>query len=653
MDFDLNALLAGVGDASPVAAVSISADDFSAFMGGLQALPDDDAPPPDDDELEPTEIRAKAPNGQGAPRAVHDRKYRGKRKQRQIDNIAILDFETDPFDNVSQELIFPFLAVLYSDNFEPIIIWEEDNAKFVAAVIAAIESLPEAYTIYAHNGGKFDYMFLMSKLKGRMMFKGRGIMTAEIGKHELRDSFHIIPDRLANFKKDHIDYEDMRKDKRNAHRDEIVKYCINDCKYLLDIVKGFAQRFGLKLSIGQAAMAKIREDYKFERLSDTQDAFFRDFFFGGRVECLQGRIRRKEPYKLYDVNSMYPFVMAEYQHPIGNVYFQHPGPIGPDTIFIDITCNSRGAFILKDGLETKAPHGRYRFKTTIWEYRVAKKHNLISSEEIHACIDMPLRTNFAKFVRPLYDERQVIKAKLNAMREAGLIGTTEYDELVKDDMFMKFLLNNGYGKFAQNPRRYKENYVTEVGGEPEDGADAWCGSPLRMCEDYWIWQRPSPSDRFNNVATGASITGAARSVLLDAICNSVDPVYCDTDSLICRELTDVKIHKTELGAWDLETEMSEIIVCGKKLYGYTKTSDGKQVTKAKGSSQLGYDKIERLFNGETVDSISFGVTLTKAGDQYYMKRRINATVTVKDEPDDEPPIWRCSVPEKSGLSRSQ
>lgn len=640
MDFDLNALLAGVGDGAP-ASETISAADFGAFLGGLQATPTgDEELPEDDDAPDAAPIRPKARNGEGASNAERQRKTRFKRKQRALDNIAILDFETDPFDNVSEEAIFPFLAVLYSDNFEPVIIWEENHAAFVSAVIAAIENLPEAYTIYAHNGGKFDYMFLMSKLKGRMLFKGRGIMTTKIGKHELRDSFHIIPDRLANFKKDHIDYEDMRKGKRNAHRQEIINYCINDCKYLLDIVKGFAKRFGLKLSIGQAAMSKIREDYKFERLSESQDAFFRDYFFGGRVECLQGRIRRTGTYKLYDVNSMYPFVMADYEHPIGNMSFIHNGAIGPDTFFLDITCNSRGAFILKDGIETKAPHGRFRFKTTIWEYNIAKKHNLISDVEIHSCIDIPTKTNFAKFVRPLYEERQVIKAKKNDMETAGLKGTVEYDELIKDDMFMKFLLNNGYGKFAQNPRKYKENYVTDVGGEPEGGPDAWGGRPLSQCDDYWIWQRPSPSDRFNNVATGASITGAARSVLLDAICNSADPVYCDTDSLICRELSDVKIHKTELGAWDLETEMSEIIVCGKKLYGYTKLNGGAQIVRAKGSSQLGYDKIERLYNGETVESVAFGVTLTKAGDQYYMKRRINATVPVMDGPTDEQPIWR-------------
>jgi hypothetical protein len=134
------------------------------------------------------------------------------------------------------------------------------------------------------------------------------------------------------------------------------------------------------------------------------------------------------------------------------------------------------------------------------------------------------------------------------------------------------------------------------------------------------------------VATGASITGAARSILLEAICLSEGAIYCDTDSLICRELSGVKIHKTELGAWDLETEMSEVIICGKKLYGYTKLSDGKHITKAKGSSQLGYDKILELFDGGEIISVSKGPTLTKTGSQYYMKRRINATVDRTDGP---------------------
>src|ERR1700681_2454731 len=39
--------------------------------------------------------------------------------------IAILDMETDPFNAELKSDVKPFLCVLYSDEFEPIVIWEE------------------------------------------------------------------------------------------------------------------------------------------------------------------------------------------------------------------------------------------------------------------------------------------------------------------------------------------------------------------------------------------------------------------------------------------------------------------------------------------------------------------------------------------------
>src|SRR5262249_20298591 len=160
-----------------------------------------------------------------------------------------------------------FTACLYSDEFEPIIFWETDHAKLCRSIVEAIRALPHAFTIYAHNGGRFDFLFLVSHLRGDVRFKGRGIMSARIGKHELRDSFHIIPERLAAWQKDHFDYSRMLKTNRNNWRKEIIDYMVADCRYLLDIVKKFVDDFGFKLSIGQAAMAQLKTFYTVKKLS--------------------------------------------------------------------------------------------------------------------------------------------------------------------------------------------------------------------------------------------------------------------------------------------------------------------------------------------------------------------------------------------------
>jgi len=576
------------------------------------------------------------PETRGRPRAYHTDKpststermtrARAETTQAREENIAVLDMETDPFDSKTKERIFPFVACLYSDNFEPVVIWDEDNESFVTKVIDAILALPEVYTIYAHNGGKFDWMFLIHRLRGSISFKGRGIMSAKIGPHEIRDSFHIIPEKLAAYQKEAFDYENMRKGKRNKPtiRKQIIEYLISDCRYLLEIVKGFINTFGLKLSIGQAAMSQLRTQYKVQTIGEILDAGLRQYFYGGRVECLQGKGRFVGDYKLYDVNSMYPFAMANYRHPISADYTKRQkGGIKPNTCFVELDCTNFGALVKRDeNGATTANIRRGRFFTTIHEYNAALDLGLIENIKIHSYIDNAELSDFSNFVLPLYEKRQETKRLLKALKE----GTAEYAEAKREDIFTKLLLNNAYGKFAQNPRRFKENVITAPDAEAPEGYN--CPVPAYLCEDYAIWQRPSPRRRYNNVGTAASITGAARAVLLRAIASSEDAIYCDTDSLICKNLTGVELHPQNLGAWDIEAEFSEVIITGKKQYACRIAGqENKFKIRSKGVSGLTWADFEKMLDGQIIETISMAPTLTKTGKQIYMPRNVRATAT--------------------------
>ena len=589
----------------------------------------------------PVSVRPGARSKSGKAKTAVER----KRKQRAIEgaerlrNIEILDTETDPFDATTQDKIFPFLAVLYSLNFDPIVIWDNDNEKFINKLLAAIESLPDKYTIYAHNGGKFDYMFFINRLRGKVSFKGRGIMSAKIGEHELRDSFHILPEKLKNWKKDDFDYRRMARHCREKYRDEIIQYCINDCRYLLEFVRKFVDECGLKISIGQAAMARLKQSYKVASLGENTDAFLRQWFFGGRVECLAGSGHFVGgTWKLFDVNSMYPYVMAHYRHPISNEFFRRSGKPNENTIFIKLRCENRGALIRRgENNETTAGATEGSFLTTRWEYEVAKKHGLIKNVIIEDCIDFMETSDFSKFVNPIYDRRLEIKKLLKKCEEES----PEWLEHKKDDYLLKYLMNNAYGKFAQNPRRFKEHWLTSPGEKPpEEAGEGWGDLPAFESNSHVIWERPNPNVHFNNVATAASITGAARSILLDAICYAEQPIYCDTDSIICRELSNVQIDPIKLGAWDLEKEFDEVIICGKKEYickvkGKQDGQEGRYKVRCKGA-QFEQDEIldgrvwkkfQSMLDGKIIQVLNRAPTMTKQGDQYYMKRNIRATAT--------------------------
>lgn len=556
--------------------------------------------------------------------------------QTRLDHLAVIDFETDPFDRDSGDPIAPFTGCLYSENFEPVVIWEEDEIKFVDAIIAAIEALPGAYTIYAHNGGKFDFLFLLHRLRGKVLFKGRGIMSAKIGPHELRDSFHIIPEKLASYHKEEFDYSWLVKGKRKAHRQAIIDYMVSDCVYLYEIVKGFLQRFGMKISIGQAAIGELKKHYNIGRIGAKVDETLREYFFGGRVECLAGRGHFIGKYKLYDRNSMYPASMAFLDHPIGSHYIRRErGSIGPDTFFIELTCRNYGALVTRrqnpetEEWETTTAQDFGTFKTTVWEYNTALELGLIENIKIHAVIDCPLKSNFSKFILPLYAEKEAAKLKLDALTAAGLDDTPEYWDTKKDYTFSKLIQNNGYGKLAQNPRNYKENCLTGPDDPAPPGYETLL--PFYRNNDFAIWEKPADKKGgFLNVGTAASITGASRADLMRVIHNSVDPIYCDTDSVICKSVSGIEIHPTKLGAWDLEKEMDEVIIAGKKLYGYKQHmpevgQKQKIKVKSKGVSEVTWDELLRLLDGEIISKTNAGATITKTGRQFYMTRKIRAT----------------------------
>jgi DNA polymerase type B, organellar and viral len=567
---------------------------------------------------------------------------RDEARARRQEDIAVFDVETDPFDNANDEKVLPFLAVLYRDDAEPVVIWDEDYDSFCERCYNAIEQLPRRFIVYAHNGGRFDWLFLVHRFRGKVTFKGRGLMSARIGNHELRDSYHLIPEKLAAFQKDEFDYSKLTKARRNDHREEITNYCIGDCRYTLQTVKAFIAEYGPKLTIGQAALAELKKHYKFDRMGERLDKHIRQFFYGGRVECLQGSGRFVGPFKLYDVNSMYPNAMANFRHPasLASIDYRNGEQPNANTYFIRLRCRNNGALVgngFPDGYRVQAALGATQgifsaekregeFRTTKWEYDVAMKYGLLEDVEILECIDFHDTTDFSDFILPRYAKRELLKQWL--ADHAHLRGTAEFIEVARNSIFLKLLLNNAYGKFAQNPEKFMEQYLTDLDEYPE----GWSDQDEWTCDSYDTflhWQTAAKEKRYNNVAVAASITGAARSVLLEAIQNAFDPIYCDTDSLICRELRNVEFSPSRLGAWDLEAEFDEVLIVGKKMYAARNSVTNKQKLRAKGVSGLIWDDYLAMLKGRTVCTTSKGVTIYKDGTQQYLKRNVKVTAPRK------------------------
>jgi hypothetical protein len=128
-----------------------------------------------------------------------------------------------------------------------------------------------------------------------------------------------------------------------------------------------------------------------------------------------------------------------------------------------------------------------------------------------------------------------------------------------------------------DPREHEQFRVTQWGTMPYEGVYSKQENPKGWGLQYaykgidgtphWsIWGRASATrwNNFHNVATAASITGAARANLLRAIRDGTNVLYCDTDSLICEDYSgDIG---DELGQWKVEAEGCLVAICGRKTY---------------------------------------------------------------------------------------
>lgn len=480
-----------------------------------------------------------------------------KRKTKSAVNrpIATIDFETDPFLYGREPR--PFCAGFYSLEKGFHEFW---GADCVARLCEFISGLSEAHTIYAHNGGKFDFHFMLEFLENPVKIISSRIAAVKMGIHELRDSYCIIPIPLSAYEKDSIDYRLLEADKRDANRAEIIAYLKKDCTALFDILSRFVDRFGLQLTIGGTAIKTLRGIHPFDSTSKWHDEKFRPYYFGGRVEAFKTGIHSGQ-FKVYDVNSMYPYVMSEMQHPTGKRYqtgYQRiidkrgriAGFADAPFYFAKIECEQLGAFPV-------------RMKDAPLNFEIPRGVFHVTSHELKAAIETGRAWN-VKVLEVMVPEETISFGEYVArFMEEKISSKTRGDKA--GEIFAKLLLNSAYGKFAQNPAHYFDYWIGEP---PSEDYEIYSAD----IDSIDIWRKPSEREAFYDVATAASITGAARSVLMRALSNSVNPMYCDTDSIICTSLNE-DLHQSNLGAWKLEAEGSEIAIAGKKMYALRAGSD--------------------------------------------------------------------------------
>lgn len=532
--------------------------------------------------------------------------------------IYTLDLETDPF--VRDMIPRPFCAGFY----DGVTFHSTWGMKTCIEEMRAYLNTLEDGIIYIHNGGKFDVFYLMDWLQRKqdmVVINGR-IVKGFMGKidcvgesmcsHEIRDSYAIMPFPLSKYMKDEIDYKKMERKVRNKHKAEIISYLKGDCVYLHKLCTDFVDTFGDKLTIGSTAMGELKKLYEFECLEEQEDERIRKpYYYGGRVQCFdKGVIKanKGKRIKVYDINQSYPYAMKCFDHPISvpSMISNKESDMGPDTFFVGVRCTNRHALPCRvdDGITFDVPYGN--FYVSIHEYRAALELGLIDVEEILEVVNFHSYGRFDLFVD-----------KFHGLRKQAQENGDETHSL-----FYKYVGNSCYGKFSQDPTEYCDYQLSDACDDL-----SWKGyerDSMDMVTGTTLWRKPSMNCSRYNVATGASITGAARSVLMRGIANAERPLYCDTDCVICEELDGVPIDKHNLGSWKLEKTGTRLAIAGKKLYALF---DGKECVKlASKGVRLSAQQIETVAKGGEVtffkDSPTFNMF---AGEASFLSRTVRMT----------------------------
>lgn len=488
------------------------------------------------------------------------------RKQKRV---LTLDAETDPFKYGRAPK--PFVWGLY-DGEHYVDFWGDDCT---AHLIEYLQDESDVI-IYAHNGGKFDFFFLLLWLDPDIFMINGRIAKATLfdGSIELRDSWLILPLPLSAHDKDTIDYSKMEREERDQHKNEILRYLKKDCVSLHEWVMNFRNQFGGKLTLASSAFAQLKKtNYPLESTYEQFDSTFRNFYFGGRVQCFDTGFF-SGPLKYVDINSAYPYAMT-FRHWQGGNYVEHlklPDPDKNGSWFADIEVKSYGALPFRHEGKLYFPDDGLtrRYFASGWEINAGLETASLKIQKVHRVYKPMFTHTFTEYVDKFF------AMKLDAEKKG--------DKTTRQ--FAKLMLNSCYGKFGQDGREFKKFRLCDFGEVPVDFPD-W---ELHAETDFLktIFERPDPIDRFYNVATAASITAFVRAYLWKAIVNSDGVLYCDTDSLICRGFGGAVSDK--LGDWGLEARVDEAYIAQRKMYALL-TDTGEKKTASKGV-RLSFEQIK-------------------------------------------------------------
>jgi hypothetical protein len=583
-------------------------------------------------------------------------------------NNKIITFDIETY--VKDGIMIPFIVCWYNGE-NKFYYFIKDFKNYEDMIGKAIKDLMikkyDNYQVYIHNLGKFDGIFLLKILAELGQIKpiihNKDIISIGFKFNNFnitfKDSLKMLIVSLRNLGKvfgvdtqksifpynfvseNNLDYigpvpdfkffDNITIDEYNKYceqfnnnwnlKNESIKYCEQDVISLYQILVKFNNMiFELfKISI-----------HKFPTLSSIAFGIFRThFLLGDTIPQLSGQIEKdiRASYTggavdmyiprppngvktfVYDVNSLYPFVMKENDMPTGKPiqFYGDIRKIEPDVFgffYCKITTPDNLKYpILQTHVKinnmsrTIAPLGSWEGMLFSPEMDNAKKYGY--KFEILWGYKFKPKNIFRGYIDILYNFRLNYPRSHPLNLIAKLLLNSLYGRFGMIDAFPDITIFNNYESFKKWYDIYNEDVINEI----------------RLGDTILVQHRPIKKDIQNmlygnleihniNVAIAAAITAYAR-IHMSQFKNNPNFIlyYSDTDSIyIDRPLPPEFISSTELGKLKLENVLNDAIFLAPKVY-YLETEDSKIIYKVKGLKhevELTKNDFESLLNKKSI-----------------------------------------------------
>ena len=458
---------------------------------------------------------------------------------------------------------------------------------------------------YAHAGGSYDIQFVLKELRKAsndrfeisIGFSGSRAFMVQVRqqKHKwtFADSFLLLPRKLKDIGK-WIGSAKGELTDFYAPMAELINYNAQDCKILYQAIDSLQDELislggELKMTLASCAMALFRRKHlnREIRTNAIHNIHMQDAYFASRVEVFE---RDCKEALYYDINSSFPHSMAKPQP--GN--YLGPAKKLPDAL--DALFIAECEIEIKDVYLPPTPYRsidkRILFPTGKWEAMLDVTDVRLLLENGHKIH----KVNSVHMYEPFTDLSAYVSVLYELKRTS---------EGFKREVY-KLLLNGLYGKFGERPEKEKMLLNPFTVDCPHDGKHV---NDECMAMIYpGVWKVDEVIDiPHAHIPIGAHITALSRELLFNHLKSCSKVFYCDTDSVLCSPDNHFP-ESDSLGELKLEYTIASGKFISPKMYDF-QTTEGKDVTKAKGFSGITHDDFVRL---------------TKKGEtrEYFIQRRM-------------------------------